>query len=95
MSKKAKMKESRPQNEAANPNLISIKVIKEDQVTEDDANEEDTENSLSLPKVSAVDGGYGWMVVLGTWIMHIMLGGWNRYFFVFCFLVWWTYLVTN
>ena len=33
--------------------------------------------------MAAMDGGWGWMVVLGCTIMHVMLGGWTRSYGIF------------
>ena len=33
--------------------------------------------------VSEIDGGWGWMVVLGCTLMHFFLGGWTRCYGIF------------
>ena len=37
------------------------------------------ENSVEKDgKLPAIEGGWGWAVVLGCFLMHMLIGGWNR-----------------
>ena len=39
--------------------------------------------SRQIEKVTAPDGGWGWMVILGSFLVHFLLGGLNRSWGVF------------
>ena len=66
---------TRASSGASNKSSRAIKL----EIYEEEESVQATSSVVVAPKLVAVDGGYGWMIVLGCFLMHLLLGGWNRY----------------